>query len=52
MTLAMIFLRSFVDMVKVRSENLDYAEMGAIGWTLSMLATVAAEIETVDLLRR
>ena len=51
MTLVMIFLRSSVDMVKMRSEDLDYAEMGAIGWTLSMLATVAAEIETADLLR-
>ena len=51
MKLAMIFLRSSVDMVKMRSEDLDYAEMGAIGWTLSMLATVAAEIETADLLR-
>ena len=51
MTLAMIFLRSSVDMVKVRSEDLDCAEIGAIGWTLSVLATVAAEIETVDLLR-
>ena len=47
----MIFLRSSVDMVKVRSEDLDYAEMGAIGWTLSVLAIVAAEIETADLLR-
>ena len=52
MTLAMIFLRSFVDMVKVRSEYLDYAETGTIGWTLSVLAIVAAEIETADLLRR
>ena len=52
MTLAMIFLRSSVDMVKMRSEDLDYAEMGVIGWTLSVLATVAAEIETVGLLRR
>ena len=50
MTLAKIFLRSSVDMVKMRSEDLDYAEMGAIGWTLSMLATVAAEIETAELL--
>ena len=39
-------------MVKVRSKDLDYAEMGAIGWTLSMLATVVAETETADLLRR
>ena len=51
MTLAKIFLRSSVDMVKMRSEDLDYAKMGAIGWTFSMLAMVAAEIETVDLLR-
>ena len=47
MTLAMMFLRSSLDMVKVHSEDLDYAETGAIGWTLS----VAAEIETSDLLR-
>ena len=52
MTLAMIFLRSSVDMVKVRSEDLDCVEIGAIGWTLSVLATVAAEIETADLLQR
>ena len=51
MTLAMIFLRSSVDMVKVRYEDLDCAKMGAIGWTLSMLATVVAEIETTNLLR-
>ena len=52
MTLTMIFLRSAVDMVKVSSEDLDCAEIGAIGWTLSVLATVVAEIETADLLRR
>ena len=51
MTLAMMFLRSSVDMVKVRSEDLDYAEIGVIGWTLLVLATVAAEIVTTDLLR-
>ena len=51
MTLVMMFLRSSVDMVKVHPEDLDYAKMGAIGWTLSVLATVAAEIETADLLR-
>ena len=51
MTLAMIFLRSSVDMVKVRSEDLDCVETGAIGWTLSVLATIAAEIVTADLLR-
>ena len=52
MTLAIMFLRSSVDMVKVRSEDLDCAEMGAIGWTLSVLATVAEKIETADLLQR
>ena len=51
MTLAMMFLRSFVDMVKVHPKDLDCAKTGAIGWTLSMLTTVAAEIETTDLLR-
>ena len=51
MTLAMMFLRSFVDMVQVRSEYLDCAETGAIGWTLLVLTTVAVEIETADLLR-
>ena len=50
MTLAMMFLRSSMDMVKVRPEDLDCVETGAIGWTLSVLATVAAEIETADLL--
>ena len=50
MTLAMIFLRSSMDMVKVRSKDLDCAEIGAIDWTLSVLAT--AEIETADLLRQ
>ena len=38
-------------MVKVRPEDLDCAEMGAIGWTLSVVATVVVEIETNDLLR-
>ena len=51
MTLVMIFLRSSVDMVKVRPEDLDCAETGAIGWILSVLATVATEIDTVNLLR-
>ena len=46
-----MFLRSSVDIVKVPPEDLDYAETGAIGWTLSVLATVVAEIETADLLR-
>ena len=51
MTLAMMFLRSSVEMVKVRSEDLDCAEMGAIGWTLSVLATVVVETEIAVLLR-
>ena len=51
MTLAMMFLRSFVDMVKVRLEDLDCVETRAIGWTLSVLATVAAEIEIANLLQ-
>ena len=51
MVLAMMFLRSFVEMVKVGPEDLVYVEMGAIGWTLSVLATVAVEIDTADLLR-
>ena len=50
MILAMMFLRSSVEMVKVRLEDLDCAKTGAISWTLSVLAIVAVEIETVDLL--
>ena len=41
MTLAMMFLRSSVDMVKVGYEDLDCVETKAIGWTLSVLATIA-----------
>ena len=51
MTLAMMFLRSFVEIVKMRLEDLDSVETRAIGWTLSMLATVAVETETTILLR-
>ena len=40
-----------MEMVIVDLEDLDFAEMGAIGWILLVLATVAAEMETVDLLR-
>ena len=47
----MMFLRSFVDMVKLHLEDLDCAETGAIGWTLSVLATIAAEIEIANLLQ-
>ena len=39
-------------MVKVDLEDWDCIETGAIGWPLSLLATVAVEIETADLLRR
>ena len=38
-------------MVIVDLEDLDFAKMGAIGWILSVLATVAAKMEIVDLLR-
>ena len=51
MTLAMMFLRLSAEMVKVYPEDLDCAETGATSWTLSMLATIVAEIETADLLR-
>ena len=40
-----------MDMVKVCPENLDCVETRAIGWTILVLATVAAEIETANLLR-
>ena len=40
-----------MDMVKVCPEDLDCAETGVIGWTVLVLATVAAEIETANLLR-
>ena len=51
MTLAMMFIRSSLEMVKVDPEDQDCVKTGAIGWSLSVLATVAAEIETADLLR-
>ena len=40
-----------MEMVIVNPEDLDFAEMGAIGWILSVLATIAAEMEIVNLLR-
>jgi len=40
-----------MDMVKVHPKDLDCVKTRAIGWTLLMLATVAAEIKTTDLLR-
>ena len=45
MTLAMMFIKSSLEMVKMDLED------RAIGWSLSVLATVATEIETADLLR-
>ena len=51
MTLVMMFLRSSMEMTKVRPEDLDCAETGVIGWTLSVLAIVVTEIEIADLLR-
>ena len=50
MVLAMMFLRSFIEMVKVDPKDLDYVEMRAIGWILSALTKVVAEMETVYLL--
>ena len=47
----MMFLRLIVDMVKVHLEDLDFAETRAIGWKLLLLATIAAEIKTTNLLR-
>ena len=41
----MMFTRSFLEIVKVDLEN-----SATMGWTLSVLATVA-EMETADLLR-
>ena len=38
-------------MVKVDPEDWDCANTRAMGWTLSVLATVAAEMKTTDLLR-
>ena len=52
MTLAMMFIRSSLEIVKVDLEDRDCVKTGAIGWPLSVLATVAAKIETADLLRR
>ena len=51
MALAMIFLRSSLEMVKVDLEDLDYVEMGAIGCILSVLIIVVVEMETADSLR-
>ena len=50
MVLVMMFCMSTVEMVIMDPEDLDFAETRAIGWILSVLATVAAEVETADLL--
>ena len=52
MTLAMMFIKLSLEMVKVDPEDRDCAEIGAIRWSLSVLAIVAAKIETTDLLQR
>ena len=51
MILAMMFTRSSLEMVKVDPEDRDCTETGAIGWPLSVLATIAAKTETADLLQ-
>ena len=51
MVLAMMFWRLTVEMVIMDLEDFDFPETGAIGWIFSMLATVATEMEIVDLLR-
>ena len=40
-----------MEMVIVDLEDLDCAEIGAIGWILLMFTTVAAEMEAINLLR-
>ena len=37
-------------MVTVDLEDLDFMKVGVIGWILSVLATVATKMETIDLL--
>ena len=39
-----------MEMVIVDPEDLDFAETGAIGWILSVLAIVVAEMEAANLL--
>ena len=51
MVLAIMFWRLTIEMVIVDLEDLDFAETEAIGWILLVLATVAVEMETADLLR-
>ena len=51
MVLAMRFGKSTMEMVIVDSEDLDFAQMLAIGWIPLVLATVAIEMEMTDLLQ-
>ena len=51
MVLAMMFWKSIVEMVIVDLEDLDFAEIGVIGWILSVLAIVATKMKTTYLLR-
>ena len=46
-----MFIKLSLEMVKVDPEDRDCAEIGAIRWSLSVLAIVAAEIKIADLLR-
>ena len=49
-TLVMMFIRSSLEIVNVDPEDRECVETGAIGWTLLVLATIVAEMETADLL--
>ena len=40
-----------MEIVIVNPKDLDFTEMEAIGWILSVLATITVEMETADLLR-
>ena len=51
MTLAMMFIRSSLEIVNVDREDRECVETGAIGCTLLVLATIVGEMETADLLR-
>ena len=39
-----------MEMVIVDLEDLDFTKTGVIGWIFLVLATIAAEMETTDLL--
>jgi len=50
MVFAMMFWRLTVEIVIMDPEDLDFAKTEAIGWILLVLATIAVEMETADLL--